>query len=157
MISELFPASSDANTLVNFYGIHRITNLGDGNRDVGDVISMKIGDTLCGRFDIVQASISATSGDIISCRQASIQRGGKYFVEEYLTPGYSIADPRLRRSSILPEAYHYAVLPAIKSFSPNSGSLAGQKLSIQGTGFSTVSSEITVTVDGTPCSVLSST
>jgi hypothetical protein len=140
LILELFPASSDANTLVNFYGIHRITNIGDGNRDMGDVISMKIGDTLCGRFDIVQGPISATAGATISCRQALVQRGGKYLVEEYLTPGYSMPDARLRRSSILQEHYHYAVLPAIKTFSPNSGSPAGQKLSIQGTGFSTVSS-----------------
>jgi len=68
-----------------------------------------------------------------------------------------VADPKLRRSSILQESYHFAVLPAIKSFTPNSGALAGQKLSIQGTGFSTVSSEITVTVDGTPCNILTST
>lgn len=80
LITELFPASSHANTLVNFYGTHRITNLGDGNRDMGDVISMKIGDTLCGRFDIVQSSIAANSGDTISCRQSTVQRGGKYFV-----------------------------------------------------------------------------
>ena len=47
---------------------------------MGDVITMKIGDTLCGRFDIPQLNISANSGDTISCKQATVQRGGKYFV-----------------------------------------------------------------------------
>jgi hypothetical protein len=47
---------------------------------MGDVITMKIGDTLCGRFDNPQSNISANSGDTISCKQALVQRGGKYFV-----------------------------------------------------------------------------
>jgi hypothetical protein len=47
---------------------------------MGDIISMKIGDTLCGRFDNPQLTIVANSGDSISCKQALIQRGGKYFV-----------------------------------------------------------------------------
>lgn len=73
LVQALFPASAIAGTLVNFYGIHRITNLGDGNRNMGDVISMNIGNALCGRFDIVQGPINANGGDTISCRQASIQ------------------------------------------------------------------------------------
>ena len=47
---------------------------------MGDVISMKIGDTLCGRFDNPQLTIAANSGDSISCEQAADQRGGKYLV-----------------------------------------------------------------------------
>lgn len=72
-IYELYPAADIAQTRVNFYGIHRISNIGDGQRDMGDVISMLIGGTQCGRFDITQGPISANSLDTISCDQASIQ------------------------------------------------------------------------------------
>lgn len=157
-VVALFPASAAAaGGYVNFYGIHRITNLGDGNRNMGDVISMNIGNALCGLFDIVQGPISANSGDTIKCKQALIQEAGKYQVKEYLTPGYSTPDPKLRRSSFLQENFHFAVLPALYSFTPNSGAPAGQKLSINGSGFSTDSSAITVTVDGNPCDITSST
>jgi hypothetical protein len=157
VIQALFPASAVAGTYVNFYGVHRISNLGDGNRNMGDVISMNIGNALCGRFDIIQGPIQASSSDTISCHQAQVQEAGKYKVLEYLTPGYSTPDAKLRRSSLLQENYHFAVLPAIYSFTPNSGAPAGQQLTINGTGFSTNASEITVTVDENICDVTSST
>lgn len=155
-VLALYPASAAAGGYVHFYGIHRITNLGDGSRNTGDVISMIIGNALCGLFDIVQGPISANTGDTIECSQALVQEAGKYQVTEYLTPGYSTPDPRLRRSSFLQENYHFAVMPAVYSFTPNSGSPAGQQLSINGSGFSTNSSVITVTVDGNPCDITSS-
>lgn len=157
VVQALFPASAVAGSYVNFLGIHRITNLGDGNRNMGDVISMSIGNALCGRFDIVQGPISANSADTISCHQALIQEAGKYQVVEYLTPGYSNPDAKLRRSSLLHQNFHFAVLPAVYSFSPNSGAPAGQQLAINGSGFSTNASVITVTVDGNPCDISSST
>lgn len=157
LIQALFPASAVAGSYVNFYGIHRITNLGDGNRNMGDVISMNIGNALCGRFDIVQGPISASNSDTISCHQALVQEGGKYQVVEYLTPGYSNPDHKLRRSSFLQENFHFAVLPAIYSLTPNSGALAGQTVNINGTGFSNNASEITVTVDDNDCLVTAST
>ncbi len=98
---------------------------------------MNIGDALCGIFDIVQGPIKADSSDTIACYQAQIQEAGKYTVMEYLRPGYSTPSPRLRRSSLLQENYHFAVLPAIYSLTPNSGALSGQQLSINGSGFST--------------------
>jgi hypothetical protein len=47
------------------------------------------------------------------------------------------------------------VLPGISSVSPNSGSPAGQQLTITGTGFSTNTSVIDVSVGGTNCDVVS--
>lgn len=157
LIQALFPASAAAGSYVNFYGIHRITNLGDGNRNMGDVISMSIGNALCGRFDIVQGPISANSSDTISCYQALVQEGGKYQVVEYLTPGYSTPDAKLRRSSFLQENFHFAVLPAVYSLTPDKGGLSGQTININGTGFSTNSSEISVKVDNNDCVVTAST
>ena len=48
------------------------------------------------------------------------------------------------------------MLPGVKSVSPNSGSIAGQQLTIAGSGFSTNSSVVQVTVNGTVCDVASS-
>jgi hypothetical protein len=73
LIQALYPASAVAGSYVNFYGIHRITNLGDGMLNMGDVISMLIGQTLCSRFNIAEGPIVASSSQTISCYQANIQ------------------------------------------------------------------------------------
>lgn len=157
MIYELYPASATPGTYINFYGIHRITNLGDGKRDMGDVLSMLIGDSQCSRFDITQGPIQANSGDTISCYQAKIQQGGKYQVEETVVPGKSAAAFRLRRSSFLNENFHFTVLPEIKTITPNYGAEFGQRIKIQGSGFTSTTSLVEVSVDGNICDVVSST
>lgn len=55
------------------------------------------------------------------------------------------------------EYYDYVVLPEVQAITPNTGSAAGQHLTITGTGFSTNPSLIAVTVDNTVCNVVSST
>lgn len=152
-IYELFPAAGIAGTYVNFWGMHRITKIGDGQRDTGDVISMLIGDTQCGRFDINQGPLSANMVGTISCNQAKIQEAGKYKVSEYLKPGYSAPGFKLRRTSNINEDFHYSVLPSISQINPSSGSVAGQQLTISGTGFSTDPSKLKVHVDGNTCDV----
>jgi len=52
------------------------------------------------------------------------------------------------------EVYHYAVLPSVNNIYPNSGSVEGQQLTINGTGFSTNRSKISVSVDGNNCEVV---
>lgn len=47
--------------MINFYGIHRVTYLGDGLRDMGEIEQLKIGSDLCNGFDIVQATITGTT------------------------------------------------------------------------------------------------
>jgi predicted permease len=80
IITALYPASAVPGTYVNFYGIHRIYNLGDGVRNMGDVISMLISNSICGRFDITQANITANSLATISCNMAGQQEAGRYQV-----------------------------------------------------------------------------
>lgn len=58
---------------------------------------------------------------------------------------------------MLLENYQFAVLPAISAISPNSGSAAGQLLSITGSGFSLDKTKVSVSVDGIPCAVVDST
>jgi hypothetical protein len=155
IIYALYPASAIPGTYVNFYGIHRITNLGDGQRDLGDVISMRIGDSQCSRFDILQGPISASSGDTISCNSASVQEAKKYSVEEHVVPGYSAPGYQLRRTSFLNENFHFVVLPAISSITPNYGAEFGQRITISGSGFTQNSSVAQVSVDGNNCKVVS--
>jgi hypothetical protein len=59
-IRDIFPSAGFAGSYVNIYGIHAITNLGDGLRDMGDIISLKLGNDICSRFDIYQDSISSS-------------------------------------------------------------------------------------------------
>lgn len=73
----VYPRSSSANQWINFYGIHRIINLGDG-RAMGDVVGFYIGDSLCSRFDIIQEDISATSPAYIACSIVPTLEGGYY-------------------------------------------------------------------------------
>ena len=101
VIYNIFPASAVPGAYLRFYGVHRISYLGDGLRDMGDVISMLIGTTQCGRFDISEGPISASAAATISCRQSSQQEAGKYTGHEHVTKGYSIPGYFLRRTSML--------------------------------------------------------
>ena len=60
-IREVFPSAGFAGSAVHIYGVHRISNLGDGLRDMGDIQGLKIGDDFCSRFDIYQDPISSNS------------------------------------------------------------------------------------------------
>ena len=62
---------------MHWYGIHRINNLG-GDKDLGDVYSLNIGDSLCNRFGIFQDTINPNGLDYINCFQATLQEAGKY-------------------------------------------------------------------------------
>lgn len=81
IIHELDPASSIAGAFINYFGMHVITNLGNGFLDVGDVRSMYIGTSQCGRFNIAQPALGGgNSVGSIRCQQALIQEAGKYNV-----------------------------------------------------------------------------
>jgi len=136
MVYDIYPAVAIGNTMLNYYGIHRITKLGDGLRDTGDIIEMNIGDEICNVFDIGQADINPNAPSIINCKSSYLKKAGKYAVSEYLTPGNSAAYFKLRRTSFLDENYNFVVLPNITSISPNSGAVGGQILTIKGSGFS---------------------
>jgi len=91
------------------------------------------------------------------CKQANLQEAGKYNVSEHVTAGWALTTWPMQRASLQSEYYHHTVLPAISSFGPTQGGLAGQDLVITGTGFSTNSKNISVSVDGVNCAVQSST
>lgn len=64
---EVYPDAGYANSIVNYYGINQITDLGDG-RSMGEVIKLLLGNDLCSRFDVVQDLITkADSYQYIRC------------------------------------------------------------------------------------------
>ena len=43
LLSDIYPTAGFAGSKVNFYGLHRITNIGDGLKNMGDIIKLAIG------------------------------------------------------------------------------------------------------------------
>lgn len=52
IISDVIPSSSIASTQLNFYGIHRVNDQGDNQRDTGDFIGLWVDSDLCDILDI---------------------------------------------------------------------------------------------------------
>lgn len=51
-LRDVFPSAGYAGSKVNFYGVHEISDLGDGLRFMGDVTRIRLGEDLCSRFDV---------------------------------------------------------------------------------------------------------
>jgi hypothetical protein len=153
---SVFPTAGFASSSVNYYGIHRITDLGDGLRFMGDVERLRLGEDLCSRFDVEQAAISATTRQYIQCKESSTQEARKYNVSELLAPGYANHSRYLRRTSFDPQEYfEFTALPTVTAVSPASGNIGGQYLTISGSGFSANPANNSVSVDGNDCLVTS--
>lgn len=61
-------------------------------------------------------------------------------------------NPNMRRASLTNDGYYeYTTLPTVLAVSPKEGNLAGQKIAIEGTGFSVNSDNNKVTIDGNEC------
>ena len=127
-------------------------DLGDG-RSLGDIIALKIGSNICGRFDIIQDEINPNKETTIKCNQAANQMAGKYNISEQVVPGYASNKASMRKSSWINEYYEFTVMPTISAVSSHSGTFSGDTITITGTGFAKEPSKISVKVDNTPCTV----
>ena len=155
----VYPKATSANLWLNFYGVHRIVNLGSGDgRDMGDVTGLYIGSILCNRFDIVQSNIPSTSSAYISCSVCPTQEGGYYQVTEWVTPGYAQKAASMLTRSVQNNSQNYEFIlnPTISDLSAHEGGSSGNRLTITGTGFSPNAGNNLVTVAGIPCKVVSS-
>ena len=72
LLSDIYPTAGFAGSKVNFYGLHRITNIGDGLGSMGDIIKLAIGSDLCSRFDVPQTSIT-TDYQYLLCIESNQQ------------------------------------------------------------------------------------
>jgi hypothetical protein len=65
-LQNIYPSISygGAGTKLYFYGIHKISNLGD-DKDQGDIYEISIGDSLVNRFGISQEPIIVHSFEYI--------------------------------------------------------------------------------------------
>lgn len=154
-ITEIFPSSGLAYSKINLWGYHRITNFGDGQRDMGDVIKIMLGNDLCNRFDIDPPIVDYTwQAAFINCSQSHLMEAGNYNVTEQTVPGFAKKATYIRRSSLKAgEYYEYTALPTVTGVNTHRGNHGGQSLSISGTGFSLNKNNNTVEVDGTTCKV----
>ena len=53
-LRDVYPSAGFAGSTINLLGKHRITDLGDGLRNMGDIVKLTLGDDICDRFDIDQ-------------------------------------------------------------------------------------------------------
>ncbi len=130
-------------TLLNIYGVHRISNLG-ADKDQGDIYGIYIGDSLCSRFGIFQDQIPPNGAEFIQCYQATLQKAGKYEYSEHMFPGRSTSYPLTYKASVdNNDKFQFVVLPLVNS-TTQSGSINGNDLVIKGTGFSMNPNDVSV-------------
>ena len=156
-LKGIYPSAGFGGSMINLYGKHEISDLGDGLRFMGDVVKISLGEDICSRFDIEQEPINKNADEYVRCKASSTQEAGKYNISEHVLPGFSNNNRYMRRTSFDPkEFFEYTTLPTIKNVSPVNGNIGGQYLTISGTGFSNTPQNNTVTVDGNDCKVTSS-
>jgi hypothetical protein len=77
-VSNIFPAAAVGGTQLNVYGVHRVLNVGDGLRDMGDFLGLYIGGNTCSMFDIIQDALTYNSAGRAQCVQSPVQTAGYY-------------------------------------------------------------------------------
>lgn len=154
----VYPRTAAANDQIKWYGMHRISQLGDGRSNFDYIRGLYIGSSICSRFDIIEAPIDPNSQQFITCAIAPIQAGGYYNVTEWVAPGYADKNARMLYGSIKKNInYEFIVQPRVLSVNSHQGGDFGQTITINGNGFSTDSTQIQVKAANVPCDVTSST
>lgn len=80
LITDVFPSTTISGTQLNYYATHRILNVGDGVRDMGDFIGLFVGGNLCSMFDITQGTVSYNSNNRVICNLGPNVEAGKYSI-----------------------------------------------------------------------------
>ena len=73
LLMEVYPTAGISGSNVNLWGYHRITDLGDGARNIGSVVKLSLGNDICSTFDISQGPILGNNLQPINCKQSTIQ------------------------------------------------------------------------------------
>jgi len=72
-LTAVYPTAGYGGENVNLYGLHRISNIGDGLRVLGDITKLSLGGDLCSRFDVFQKAITSNWYDYILCVKSNQQ------------------------------------------------------------------------------------
>ena len=154
-LNSVYPTAGFGGQNVNLFGFHKISNIGDGLRAMGDITKLSIGDDLCSRFDVSQSSMSVWSANNLLCVKSSQQEAGKYNVSEQLVSGFAMKNRYMLRPVLQYETpYEFTALPTINSVNPPTGNVEGQTITIVGNGFSPSTANNSVSVDGNDCKVI---
>lgn len=81
-IADVYPTAAYSTGKVSFFGNSRTNNYGSSIRDLGDLVSLKIGNDICSTFDIAQNSQTS-----FHCKITPHQEAGKYNVSAHFTWG----------------------------------------------------------------------
>jgi hypothetical protein len=73
LLMEVYPTAGISGSNVNLWGYHRVTYLGDGNRDIGSVVKLLLGNDICSTFDVNNPIITPNDLHTINCKQSTIQ------------------------------------------------------------------------------------
>ena len=114
LIYFTYPSAAPSNTLLHFYGKHRIRDSGDNLRDWGDIEGMYVGDGICNLENVEQIySGNSNSDDYLICQQAKVQEAGKYSVKTSVVSGYSKSDEWMTLTNFEGESYEHVVVPTV--------------------------------------------
>lgn len=136
----MYPRSGVSGARVGFIGNHRIQLNSSGQFD--NVYALKIGDDTCVADGIRQLVYQGDHSRII-CDLGN-EEGGYYNVSSWLLTGYSKKRESMLVSSLVNKgvSYEYIINPVVQSISTHSGSGAGNRILIEGSGFSEDSTKL---------------
>ena len=101
-IYEIYPYIAAGNQDVTFYGIHRISNIGDGRSpDASDLRYQLIGDTICSNLDIIQEDIAPNQENSIYCKTFLHQQAGEYNATQRVLYGDAVFSVFTKKISLL--------------------------------------------------------
>lgn len=158
IVHELVPKTVAGGDLLNVFGLHRITDTGDGrSAGVGQVTSMLINGYSCSLIDVVQSeSINPDYRDNIICRVFSGDEAGEYYFAETVSTGLANSSLRLVQTSpTTGNSYHVRVAAEITQDFPHSGGHNGHRLALTLSSEAADVDKYTCTVAGQTCSVSS--
>ena len=100
VLNAVHPRSLTLNQQLNFFGIHKVSSVGDG-KDTGDVVGLYVGDSLCGLVDIDQRSINPNINSFLTCSLSPTQEAGYYNVAESVTSGNARKVFKMKYGSVI--------------------------------------------------------
>lgn len=137
VVQELIPKTVMNGDILNVFGVHRITDPGDGrSTTIGQIQSLLINGYTCSIIDVIQEdTINANSRDYIACQVVSGDVAGEYNFTETVSPGTANSSIRSYQTSFLTnDPYQIRLVAKITSDFPHTGGYNGQKLALTFTG-----------------------
>ena len=96
---DVFPSTTFAGDYLYYYGVHRVVNYGNGERDMGEFIGLYVGDSICSMLGITQGYINYNNYVNVKCQQAALQEAGRYNIREHVVAGLAKKSFKMQKTS----------------------------------------------------------